>query len=54
MQELDHQARESLKGTRDTDGRADFDENALGGVDVDLEFPSFVDGRIEEGEEALQ
>lgn len=53
MQELDHQPCESLERTRDTDGRADLDEDALGGMDVDLEFSGFVDGGIEEGEEAL-
>ena len=31
-------------------GWADFDENALGGVDVDLKFAGFIDGGIEEGQ----
>lgn len=53
VQELDHEAGEALEGARDADRGRDFDEDALGGVDVDLEFAGFVDGGVEEGEEAL-
>ena len=53
MEELNHEAGEALEGARDADGGGDFDENAFGGVDVDLEFAGFVDGGVEEGEEAL-
>lgn len=53
MQELDHQAGETLEGAWDTDGGADFDQHTFGGVDVDLQLASFVDGRIEKREEAL-
>lgn len=49
MKELNHQTGETLEGTRDTNGRVDFDEDALGGLDVYLEVAGFVDGRIEEG-----
>jgi hypothetical protein len=51
---LDHQSGEALEGSWDAHGRADFDEDAFGGVDVDLEFAGFVDGGVEEGEEALE
>jgi hypothetical protein len=53
MQELDHQAGEALERARDADGRADFDQYTLGGVDVDLQFARFVDGRIQKREKAL-
>lgn len=53
MEQLHHEARETLEGTRDTHGRTDFDEHALGGVDVDLQLASLVDGRVEQGEQAL-
>lgn len=36
MEELNHQAGKPLEGTWDADRRADFDQNALGSVDVDL------------------
>ena len=45
---MNHETGESLEGTRDADRRTDFDEDALGGVDVDLEFTGLVDGRVEE------
>jgi len=54
MEELDHQAGETLEGAGDTDGGGDFDEDVFGGVDVDLELAGFVDGGVEEGEEALK
>jgi hypothetical protein len=53
MKELDHQAGESLKCPGNADCRADFDEDTLGSVDVYLEFPSLVDGRVEQGEKTL-
>lgn len=53
VQELDHQTGESLEGTGNAHGGANFDENAFGRVDVYLELSGFIDGRIEEGEEAL-
>lgn len=36
MEELDHQTRKTLKGTWDSDGWADFDQNTLCRVDIDL------------------
>lgn len=53
MEQLDHQAGKSLEGSWDAYGGADFDEDAFGGVDVDLQFSCFVDGGVEEGEETL-
>jgi hypothetical protein len=50
---LDHEARESLEGTRNSDGRADFDEDSFGSMDVDLKFSGFVDRGIEESEKTL-
>ena len=32
----------------------DLDEDALGGVDVDLEQPGLVEGRVEQREQALR
>ena len=53
VKKLNHQACKSLEGSRYADGRANLDEDAFGGVDVDLKFPSFVDRRIEKSEKAL-
>ena len=54
MEELDHETGESLEGTWDTYCRTDFDEDALRGVDVDLEFSCLVDRRVEEGKKTLE
>ena len=54
MEELDHQTRKSLKGTWDSDGWADFDEDTFSSVDVDLETTSLIDRRVEEGKKALE
>lgn len=53
VEELDHQTSEALEGTRNANCGRNFDEDAFGGVNVDLELAGFVDGRIEQGEEAL-
>ena len=53
MEQLDHKTSESLEGTWDSDGWADFDENTPGGVDVDLKLACLIDRRVEEGKEAL-
>jgi hypothetical protein len=53
VEELDHETGESLECTWDADGGADFDEDALGRVDVDLKLTSLVDRRVEEGKETL-
>ena len=53
MQELDHQSGKAFEGTRDSDGGANLDEDAFGGANVNLKLPSFVDGRVEQGQQAL-
>jgi hypothetical protein len=53
MEQLDHKTSESLEGTWDSDGWADFDENTPGGVDVDLKLACLIDRRIEESKETL-
>lgn len=54
MKELNHQTGEPLEGSRDTDGGVHFDQNSFGGVNENLQSPGLVDGRVEEGQEALQ
>jgi hypothetical protein len=54
MQQLDHQTGEALEGTRYAHGGVDLDEHAAGGLDVDLQLARLVDGRVEQGEQALQ
>lgn len=53
VQELHHQTGKALEGSGDADGGRDLDQDALGGVDVDLQLASLVDGRVEQGEKAL-
>lgn len=50
VQELDHETCETLERTRDAHGWGNLDENAFGGVDVDLKLASLVDGRVQKGE----
>lgn len=54
MQELHHEAGETLKGSRDANRRRHLDEDTLGRVDVYLELAGLVDGRVQEGQEALE
>lgn len=54
MKKLDHQTGEALEGTRDADGRADFDQDTLCCMNVDLKLAGLVERRVEEGEEALR
>lgn len=51
---LTHESSEALERPRDAHARVDLDENALCGVNVDLELAGLVEWRVEEGEEALQ
>lgn len=53
MKKLNHETSESLECTRDADRWVDFDEDAPGGVDIDLKFAGLVDGRVEEGKKTL-
>jgi hypothetical protein len=54
MKQLDHETSKSLECTWDSDGRAYFDQDTFGGVDVDLKLSSLVDRGVEEGKETLQ
>ena len=51
---MDHKTGETLEGTRNSDSRADFDEDSFGSMDVNLEFSGFVNRRIKESKETLQ
>ncbi len=53
VQELDHETREPPERSRNTHGRAHFDEHAFCRVDVNLQSAGFVDRRVEEREETL-
>jgi hypothetical protein len=53
MKQLNHETGETLEGTWDSNCGADFDKNAFGGVDVNLELPSLVDRGVEECQKAL-
>ncbi len=43
MEKLYHETGETLECARDSNSGTDFDEDSFGGMDVDLEFASFVD-----------
>jgi hypothetical protein len=47
VEELNHKTCKSLEGTWYSDGWADFNEDALGRVDIYLEFSGFVDWGVE-------
>lgn len=53
VKKLNHQTGETFKGTGNTNGGVDLNQNPLGGMDVDLKFPGLVGGRVEESEETL-
>ena len=54
VQQLHHQTSEALECTWDAHSGADPDEDVAGSLDVDLELARLVDGRIEEGQQALR
>jgi len=54
VKKLDHETSEAFEGTWNSDSRANFDEDAFGGVDVDLQLAGLVDRRVEEGKETLK
>ena len=54
VQQLHHQTSEALEGTRNADGGVDLDKHAPSGLDVDLQLTRLVDGRIEQGKQALE
>jgi hypothetical protein len=53
VEELNHETSKSLECTWNANGWADFDEDPLSSVDIDLELASLIDGRIKEGKKAL-
>lgn len=53
MEQLHHQTRKALEGSGNPNGRADLDQDTLGGVNEDLQFPGLVDRRVEESEKTL-
>ena len=53
VEQLYHETSESLESTWDADGWADFNEDPFRGMDVYLQLAGLVDGRVEQGEEAL-
>lgn len=53
MKKLHHQACKSFESPWYSYSRADFDEDTFCCMYEDLELSSFVDGRVEEGKEAL-
>jgi len=53
VKELDHKTCEPFESSRNAHGWIDFDQDAFGGMNEDLELAGFVDWRVEEGKEAL-
>jgi hypothetical protein len=54
VKELDHKTGETLECARNADSGVHFNQDAFGGMDVDLQLAGFVDGRIKESKETLQ
>lgn len=54
MKKLNHQTGEALERTGNADGRADFDQDTLCCVNVDLKLASLVERRVEEGKKTLR
>lgn len=54
VQQLDHQPGKSLESTRNANAGVHFNQDTLGGVNEDLQFPGLVDGRVEESEKTLR
>lgn len=54
MQQLNHQTGETLECAGNANRGVDFDQDTFGGVDINLQAASLVDGRVEEGEKALE
>lgn len=54
VKKLDHQTSEALEGTGNADGGADFDQDTLCCVNVDLKLASLVERRVEEGKKTLR
>lgn len=54
VQQLHHQSSKSLEGAGYSHRWADLDEDALGGMNVYLEFSSLVEWRVEQGKKTLE
>lgn len=54
VKELNHQTGEPLESSGNAHRGVDFNQNPFGGVDVDLQSSSLIDGGVEEGEETLR
>ena len=54
VEQLHHQASKSLKGARDANGRRYFDQDTPSRGNVYLESTCFVNGRVEQSEQALE
>ena len=53
VQQLNHKTGESLECPGNADSWADLDQDAFGGVDIDLQLAGFVDGRVEQSKQTL-
>jgi len=53
VKQLHHKTGEALEGSRYSDGGRDLDQHPLGGVDINLQPSSLVDGRVEQSKQAL-
>jgi hypothetical protein len=54
VEELDHETGETLEGSGNADGRVDFDQNTLRGVDENLQATGLVDRRVQESQKTLR
>ena len=54
MQQLHHEASESLERARDTDSRIYLDQHTFGCMDEDLQLAGFVHRRVKERQKALE
>ena len=53
MEQLDHQSSKSLERSGYPDCWADFDQNALGGMNVNLKLAGLVNGGVEQSKQTL-
>lgn len=51
---LTHEAAKSLESAGYANMRIDFDQNAFGGVDIDLEKAGLIERRVKKSEETLE
>lgn len=53
MEELDHETGETLERSWDADGGRDLDQDTFGGMNIDLQLASLVEGRVKQREKTL-